>query len=43
MKCYMTQVSQWSIAVQWQYKTEVDKRASEDRCIDSLRKSGAVL
>lgn len=42
-QCYMERVSQWAIGVQWLYKTEVDKRAAEDRCLASLRKSGVIL
>jgi len=35
-------VAQWSIGAQYLYKDEVDKRATEDRCLDGHRKTGVI-
>jgi hypothetical protein len=40
--CYGMQTSIWAIQVQGLYQGEVQKRATEDKCIDDLRRGGVI-
>ena len=41
-KCYFTLIGRWAVGVQFLYKIEVDKRATEDACMDGHRKTGVI-
>ena len=41
-ECYSQQVAHWAVDMQGLYAGEVEKRATEDRCLERLRKAGLI-
>lgn len=40
--CYGQQTSIWAIQIQGLYQAEVQKRSTEDQCLDALRRDGVI-
>lgn len=41
--CYKALVEGWAAQMYGLYEREVNKRATEDRCLDGLRRKGVIL